>query len=260
MIEKKVFFGCPVSQRGWVLHFYLRNFYNQTYPKHLIDILWIVNNSKDDTFEILSRFKEQHEHEYNSIRIQVYNASEIPEDQRTVEVREKYMYQRLSDLRNRMVYEFLKTDCDYYFSVDSDILLRQDCLERLVSHNKDFVAGLIYNGYLMPEGIHGAYKYPNILKEESPGKYKHIVNYRTKNPETNYENPLISVDFTGAVCLMSRKTCSVAKYAWHKQGEDENFSREARQAGIEIWCDVYNYNQHIMSNELLDQFKNFGIE
>lgn len=259
-MNKKIFFGCPISQRAWIAPFYLRNFYNQTYPKHLIHILWIVNNSTDDTFQILSQFKLDHEKEYGSIRIQIYNASEIPEDQRSVEIREKFMYQRLADLRNRMLDEFLKTDCDYYFSVDSDILLRKDCLERLISHDKDFVAALIYNGYLMSGGKENAYKYPNILNEDTPGHYKHIVNYRTKHPETNFENPLIKTDFTGAVCVMSRKTCSVSRYSWHKQGEDSPLCESARKAGIQIWCDVYNYNQHVMSKELLEEFKNFGVE
>ncbi len=268
MMNKKIFFGCPISQRAWIAPFYLRNFYNQTYPKHLIHVLWIVNNSTDDTFSILSKFKLDHEKEYGSIRIQIYNDSEVPEDtrqttfdgKRVSNIREEVMYHRLAELRNRMLAEFLKTDCDYYFSVDSDILLRKDCLERLISHNKDFVSALIYNGYLMAGGKEEAYKYPNILNEDTPGHYKHIVNYRTKHPETNFEKPLIKTDFTGAVCLMSRKTCSVSRYSWHKQGEDEPLCRTAREAGIQIWCDVYNYNQHVMSKELLEKFKTFGVE
>lgn len=268
MIEKKVFFGCPISNRGWCIDYYLRNFYNQTYPKSLIHILWIVNNSTDDTFQKLSDFKLSHEKEYGSIRIQIFDDSKVPEDTREIKkigdelinIRDKFMYMRLANLRNRMVEEFLKTDCDYYFSVDSDILLRKDCLERLISHEKDFVAGLIYNGYLLAGGKEQAYKYPNILKEETPGHYKHIVNYRTKHPEANLENPLIPVDFTGAVCVMSRKTCEKSRYFYHHQGEDEPFSRSAKEAGIQIWCDAYNYNQHIMSKELLEEFKNFGVE
>ncbi len=256
--DKRIFIGAPISNRSWIAPYYLRNLYAQTYPKHLCEILWIVNNSNDKTMQLLTDFKQKHEHEYKRIRIQIYNASGVPEDKRTADLREKFTYSWLAELRNRLLDEFLKTDCDYYLNCDSDILMRKDCLERLVSHDKDFVAGLIYNGYLFADGT--PYKYPNILREYEPRQYKHVVNYRVKNPETNYENPLMEVDFTGAINIVSRDVAKKARYAWHKQGEDEPFSYSARKAGFSIWCDLYNYNQHVMAKELLEQFKNFGVE
>jgi len=255
--NKTVFLSAPVSNRDWVISYYLRNLYNLDYNKKLISIFWVINNSKDDTMKLLFDFKNKYESEYESIRIEIFNDSSVPKDERTVEVREKYIYQRLADLRNYCVREFLRTNCDYFFSCDSDILIRKDCLSRLVSHEKDFCSALIYNGYLFHPEDPSAY--PNILKLVENDRYKHIVNYRTKHPESNFEKPLIRCDFTGAVFTMSRKACSVVRYEWHRQGEDEPASKSIREAGMEIFCDVYNYNQHVMDEKFLEQFKSFGI-
>jgi len=270
-LNKTVMIGGPIRNREWIISYYLRNLYNQTYPKHLCEILWLINNSTDKTFEILTEFKNKHEHEYRRIRIQVYNESNMPEDNRTVECREAHTYSRLAELRNRVISEFLKTDCDLYLNCDSDILMRKDCLERLVSHNKDFVAGLIYNGYLMSskpgepglffgDPVEKAYLFPNILNETSPNHFTHVVNNRIKNPERAKDKPLLQVQFTGAINVLSRAVCEKARYGYDNRGEDYPFCRDALKAGFEIWCDLYNYNQHVMAKDFLEQFKNFGIE
>lgn len=40
------------------------------------------------------------------------------------------------------VADFLKTDADYYFSLDGDIVFPPDALDRLVKHDRDIVCGL----------------------------------------------------------------------------------------------------------------------
>ena len=258
-MDKKILISCPVSNRAWVLPYYLRNLYNLDYNKKLIDIYWIVNNSKDNSLELLNAFKEEYENEYNSITIEIYNSKRKFVDDRITEIRREYTYNWLAELRNKMLKKAVKIDVDFLFSSDSDILFTKDTLLRLVEHNEDVVASLIYNGYLYGDKL--GFKYPNILRElEKPRTYEHISNYRIKNPQENIKGLLIPVDFTGAIFLIKKDVCANAKFGANLDyGEDEPFCYSARQAGYKLWCDISLYNQHIMSIDLLDEFKNFGL-
>jgi hypothetical protein len=252
-VNSRVLIACPVSNRAWILPYYLEKIYNLEYEKKLIDIYWIVNNSNDNSFELLNEFKIKYSHEYNSIKIKIDNNRNVKQDIRNIEIRKGYIYDWLSYLRNNILEYCIKIDCDYLFSSDSDILFKSDTLIRLVEHNKHVVSSLIYNGY-MYVGFDEAYKYPNILNKISNQGYMPIVNYRIKNPDKNLYGTLIECDFTGACVLMSREVCKKSKYGWHDQGEDEVWSRTAKENGFKLYCDISLYNNHIMSQQCLQLF------
>lgn len=255
--DKKILIGCPVSSRGWIIPYYLRNLYNLDYDKKLIDIYWIVNNSTDNSLELLQEFKQQYKNEYNSIGIEVCNSKNKFTDNRKTEIRQKYSYYWLARLRNKLLKKCLALHADYLFSSDSDILFKRDILKRLLSHDKDIISSIIYNGYLYTGSPDEAYKYSNILREVDHNLYEHIVNFRIKYPDKNPLGTLVSCDYTGACILITKEVCSKVKYGWHQQGEDVVFCRTAKQAGYDLWCDVSMYSQHVMSPEFLEQFKDF---
>ncbi|MDT3699648.1 MAG: hypothetical protein RO469_09480 [Thermincola sp.] len=255
--DKKILVACPVNSRDWIIPYYLRNLFNLDYDRTLIDIYWIVNNSSDKSLTLLQDFKQQYEREYRSIEIDVYNSKKKFTDERKFEIRKKYSYYWLAELRNKLLKKCLDLDADYLFSSDCDILLRSDILKRLISHNKHIISSLLYNGYLVAKSLDEACKYPNILRKVGNNRYEHIVNYRVKHPEKNPIGTTIPCDLTGACILISKEVCSKAKYGWHIQGEDEYFCRSAKEAGYDIWCDISMYSQHVMLPELLDKFRDF---
>jgi len=255
--DKKILVACPVNSRGWIIPYYLRNLLKLDYDKKLIDIFWIVNNCTDNSLALLKEFKKEHEKEYNSIGIQVYNSKIKFTDDRKMEIREKYSYYWLAELRNRLLKKCVALNTDYLLSSDCDILFKSDILKRLLSHNKHIVSSLLYNGYLVAKSKDEAYKYPNILRKADNNRYEHIVTYRVRYPEKNSVGTLLPCDLTGACILISKEVCSKVKYGWHKQGEDEYFCHSAKQAGYDIWCDISMFSQHVMSPEFLEQFKKF---
>jgi hypothetical protein len=255
--KQKILVACPVHARGWVIPYYLRNLDNLDYDKKLIDIYWIINNSTDNSLVLLQEFKRQYKNEYNSIELEVYNSKDKFTDDRRLNIRIKSTYYWLAELRNKMLKKCLDLNADYLFSSDCDILFKRDILNRLLSHNKHIISSLLYNGYLVTKSPDEAYKYPNILRKAADNRYEHIVNYRVKYPDKNCVGTLIPCDLTGACILISKEVCAKAKYDWHQQGEDEYFCRSAKQAGYDIWCDISMYSQHVMSPELLEQFKDF---
>lgn len=256
-MDKKILIACPVSCRGWIIPYYLRNLKNLDYDKKLIDIYWIINNSTDDSLLFLNEFKQQYKDEYNSIVIEIYNSKARFSDERQIEIRKKFTYHWLAEIRNRILTKCLDVKADYLFSSDCDVLFKRDILRRLLTHNKPVVSSLLYNGYLVARSLDEAYKYPNLLRKADNNRYEHIVNYRIKYPEKNPPGTLVACDLTGACILIGGEVCSKAKYGWHIQGEDEYFCRTAKWAGYDIWCDISVYSQHIMAPEFLKHFGDF---
>lgn len=268
MNDKKILLLCPVRDRAWVLPYYLKHVYNLDYPKHLISILWLINQSKDDSEKILKEFKNKYEHEYNKIEIEHYKSNKIiPEynrerndkvyvysDGRKEVVKDKStdaVYTHLAEIRNYLLSKI--GDHDYIFSCDSDILVRSDCLSKLVSHGKDVISAIIFNGY-KAAGKENAWRYPNVLRVLSDGKIEHVANsYIRKSPEAT-ESKLLRINITGAVYLISNEVAKKVKYAYHVKGEDTPFCLDAESKGFEIWCDTGIFNRHIMDKEMLKEY------
>ena len=290
MDSKKILISCPVRNRDWILPYYLRNLYNLNYDKSLISIYWLVNNNTDNSLKLLEEFKNEHKNEYANIEIEVLDASFMPEDDRATN-RQKYIYYHLSNLRNKIIEKAKGMDIDYLYSSDCDILMSKDTLTKLLSHNKDVVAALLYNGHhvgpqaetknvsvVLPQnnlGIkisisdskvvknsissnsknndYAAQMYPNILNKTIKGIYKHIYNYNTNN-----KIGLIECDFTGASILISKKVCEFAKYAPDViYGEDLPFCRCVQAKGYKLYCDCSAYVEHIQGIEFLEKYKDF---
>ncbi len=251
--NKTVLLAAPISSRDWVLPYYLDSIYSLDYPKHLLSIYWLLNNSIDQSKKLLQQFKSQHQNEYKQIIIEEKNNPKIPKDERVTQTRHA-VYPWLAHLRNMILQKTISLNVDFLYSSDCDIILKADSLKRLLAHNTPIVSNLLYNGYLF-SGIDTAWKFPNILKETSPRQYQHIANYRIKNPDKNPIGTLLQVEFTGASILISKEVCKVAKYDTNLQfGEDEVFSYSARQAGYKLYCDISSYQQHIMSPEILQLY------
>jgi hypothetical protein len=259
----RILLCCPIKNRDWILPTYLQRVLDLDYPKELINIYWIINNSTDNSLPMLQQFKNEFSNVYESITIEVCNDTSVPDDTRSVAVRREYTYHWLAKLRNKLVDKTLRLDCDFMFSTDSDILLKPETLYQLMSHDEHIVSSLVYNGYLhVPKGvpkdyspIENAYRFPNILRfNEEEGIYKHVVSSRTRKPSACPIGHLIPVHFTGACILVSKEACSKARYGYYKYGEDEAFCKSARDSGYNIYCDVSMFNYHIMSPKLLELY------
>lgn len=251
--NKRILLACPVRDREYVLPYYLNAVHNLDYPKKLISIYWVVNNSKDQSQKLLEEFKKSYEHEYESITIEIYNNKSIPKDERQDKIR-KQVYPWLAELRNKLLKKTVKINADYLFSSDCDIIFKADALRRLIEHNLPVVSGLIYNGMLFV-GMERGWEYPNILKETQPRMYQHIKNYRTKNPEKNPVGTLIETEFTGAIILIAKEVCAVTKYDSNPTyGEDEPWSYDVRQHGWKMFCDVSVFSHHAMNENVLNYY------
>ncbi|MFD1358955.1 methyltransferase domain-containing protein [Fictibacillus halophilus] len=215
----KIFIGAPVRNRAWILPRYIEGLLKQ---KVNFETCFIVNDSVDNTEQILKE---------NGFDVYRYNL-----DSNYGERRGEYSKKNLALLRNVLLDEFLKSDCDYLFSVDTDIILPEGSLQQLINHDKDIVSMIIKN---------------------SPVLMAHNIFVDGKHIEEVPEG-LISVDMTGAVYLIKRSVIEAGvRYGMDVLGEDIPFCRTAKQLGFEIFCDTRLKPIHVFDDgiELIAETK-----
>ncbi|SOC34971.1 methyltransferase domain-containing protein [Ureibacillus acetophenoni] len=217
VIEPKVFVGAPVRNRAWILPRFFESLLQQNVK---METCFIVNDCDDNTIEVL---------EENRVNfIQKNFGKEFGSN------RGEYSKKNLAILRNLLLEEFLKSDCEYFFSIDTDIIIPDGSLRKLLEDDKDIVSMIISN---IPSGsAHNIYINQNHVSPVPEG--------------------IIPVDMTGAVYLIKREVIeSGVGYAYDPKGEDVPFCRSAINAGFELYCDtrlrpihVYEPNLELTAN------------
>ncbi|PYE51419.1 hypothetical protein HUB98_05380 [Paenibacillus barcinonensis] len=195
-----VFIGSPVRNRAWVLERHLHSLHQQAVQKQF---KYILNDSEDQT----------------EIILQNHHIPYVSHDMGTAHghLRGQYSYAHLAKLRNRLLEEFLKSDCEYLFSVDTDIVIPPHSLQQLINNDKHICAMLIRN-------------HPQIKAHNALIQGRHV-------PE--FSKGVIPVDWTGAVYLIKREVIAAGvRYAEHTSGEDAAFCEHARALGFDLFVDT----------------------
>ena len=143
----------------------------------------------------------------------------------------------IDDARNKVVMQFLETDCTHLLFVDDDhffVPSQKDAIVKLLAHDKDIVSGLYYN--------RGPPHFPVILylhHEKPLPKF----DYRYKSEADYPKNQLLPVDATGAGFLMiKRHVFEKIKPPWFLKtvwaGEDVFFFVKAKHHGFQAYIDT----------------------
>lgn len=225
--------GGPVRNRAWILPMYLQKLYELDYPKGKIRFLFVLNDSKDSSEQILIDFKNKYRSEYAGFRMFTINAG-TPEDSRMTDEGRTPIYYHLANVRNSLIE---KIETPYYLSVDTDILVPPHTIKTLLESDKDMVAGVIWNDYIRkPSAVYPDAR-PNFMINNG-GKLEHYKKYPL--------NSLFEVHTTGAVCLMSKAICEKVRFHGSQKGEDIPFCIEAREKGFSVWVNSRVFAHHIM--------------
>lgn len=143
--------------------------------------------------------------------------------------------------RNNVANLAKQNNCDYIFFIDSDVLIEEGHLERLLSHDKDVVSGVYYKKTPLYE--------PLPRKQVAENLYLHI------EPEGN---DIIEIDGTGLGCVLVKMSVFDKipypwfefKYhnihgKWDQLSEDLYFFQKLQNTGIKIYCDPIVQCSHI---------------
>lgn len=156
--------------------------------------------------------------------------------------------------RNNIVQSAIQENCDYLFFIDSDVLIEEGYLERLLSHKKDIIAG-VYHQKVFPY-------YASVKKRLYGNTYYHM--------ELNGDD-IIEIDGASMGCLLIKmKIFDKIHYPWfefkyykdngkwEQFSEDLYFCQKLQDIGVKIYCDPSIICTHIgapVGVELAQKYK-----
>ena len=146
---------------------------------------------------------------------------------------------KMHGLRNATIERARAGGYDYWFSVDTDLVLHPLTLKTLIDADKDIVSEIFWtNGWCNA-----------WMCDQSSGMRK------------EWHNPgIYEVGMTGALTLVKRKVFEVIDYTpipnivaalW---GEDRHFSIRAACAGFTMWVDTHYPAEHLYTEQAYQDF------
>lgn len=239
-----IMIGAPIQNREEIMNDYLNHIYTLNYPKDRIKLAFFINNSTDKTYELVKEFTDLHSHEYNETIVWKKKVLKGKLDDQTRFRRDFVLF---SIVRNTFLKRILRTDFDYLYSIDSDILVPPDSLTLLLGHDKDIISALIENGEFKGD------MYYNVYQQKAEDVY-HVFLTDWLNQQTEP----FEVDVTGACYLINRKVLDAGvKYSYYHQGEDGGFCRSAQDKGFKLYCDPTIRPVHLLHGKV-DYSKQMG--
>jgi hypothetical protein len=244
----KLLIGCPIYKRDWIFPLWASALERQSIP--LDEIGFIFETSPDDLNikNILSAWRNQHP---EIPFFEVHERSDIPHFEHQKNSRQWTMskYYNMVSLRNHILERVREVKPEYYFSLDSDIILKNPAtIELLINHIKEGADAVSPLMFMTPVGV----DYPSVMtwSEEEDGRA-----YRRRDyPLGSY----FKSDVIMAAKMMSKKAYESIDYAVHSQGEDLGWSLEAKKKGLDLYSASYIYALHVMHEEMLQHLAKSG--
>lgn len=204
----KVLIAAPVHNRGWILPDYLKALEALDTGEHQISYFFLVNNSTDNSLEILTDWAAKDPDRRCDIKVM---DDKTPADERYERTEEIYRHFRL--IRERIREVMLINDYDYLFSVDTDIMVRPETLTQLMEANKDFIAATLSNE---PSGSFRTVNATDVSIPMIRSPYRsgpkrsahHVAHTMLKADQ------IVEVGVTGACFLATRKVMELGTYLY----------------------------------------------
>lgn len=259
----KVLIGSLIKNSDWILDEFLERIYNLDYNKEKISLCFIINDSNDNSKEILENFVKDHSSEYERIFIAFKNfgeksigagSSRLNESDplgRKVGNSDKErgkLFLNLAILRNLMIKIFKdNTECEYMINIDSDILVEPNTIKLLTDNETPCIKGaMVINDWLINPGIgfNPLNRRCNVGVKNEQGVVNHFVGYEL--------DKIYDVDVTGACFSVHREVCNKSYYKYHPWGEDAGYCVDMPEE-VEIKWDTRCNPYHVMEKAMLIQ-------
>jgi hypothetical protein len=244
----KILLGCPIYKREWIIHHWIRDVLTQSVD--ISNIGFVFEVSPDDTtiIEVLQIWKNiSKEIPYFNIKVR----DDIPHFEHEENTRKWTIskYENMVSLRNSLLQTAREVEPDFYFSLDSDILLENpNTLELLIAHIKsgaDAVSPLMFMTPIYD-------MYPSIMTWRNDGTNKALR--QQSYPIGSY----FQTDVIMAAKMMSKNVYQNVDYVVHEQGEDVGWSYECFKKDYKLFSASYIYAPHIMSQNMYARFLSEG--
>lgn len=227
MKQKRILIGAPVRQDHTTFYKYLKALRQLDTTGFHVDFFFILHNSPR-----LKRFLKPDQF------IEFTSHNEYKRDQYT----HHWSTGNLKDvtkMKNDLLHRTLTGFYDYFFLVDSDLILQPQTLQKLLSHKKDICAEVFWTAWT-PESE----PMPNAWQADYYSFYA--------NEWRKWHNAgLYQVGMSGACILISSRVLkSGVNYSpipnvSHSLWEDRAFCIRAAVNGFDIWLDTHYPPEHL---------------
>lgn len=237
--------GCPIYKRDWIFAYWAAAIEKQTVDLSKIGFVFITSSNDEKTIHYINLWKNLHpEIPY----FELIPKDDVTHHEHTENSRQWTMskYHNMVALRNTLLSEVRKIQPNYFFSLDSDVIIQNPMtIELLVSHIQDGADAVNPLMFMTPFGI----DFPSVMTwVDEPGKKaKRVSNY----PLGNY----FRSDIIMAAKMMSKDTYNNVDYIFHSQGEDLGWCADAHKKGFHnLYSASYIYAPHIMHPQMIDSY------
>lgn len=244
----KLLIGCPIYKRDWILHHWIKCIINQSIDTSNIGFIFECSPDDEETIKILNIWKKL---DKNIPHFDIRIREDIPHFEHMNNGRQWTIskYENMVSLRNSLLDKARELDPDYYFSLDSDILIQDyNTLELLIAHIKSGADAVSPLMFMTPVGD----LYPSVMTWAKDGTDK-------ARRERRYRiGSYFKADVIMAAKMMSKQVYNNVDYRLHEQGEDVGWSHNAMLNGFKLYSASYIYAPHIMSKEMYKTFLSEG--
>lgn len=240
--------GCPIYKRDWILHHWIRCLLNQSYDLSKIGFIFETAPDDEKTIEILELWKRM---QTNIPLFEIKVRDDIPHFEHEENARQWTVsrYTNMVSLRNSLLASVREYGPDFYFSLDSDILLENpNTLELLIAHIRSGADAVS----------------PLMFMTPIYDRYPSVMSWHPENPERAFREEFYPIgtyfkaDVIMAAKMMSKRVYSEVDYVIHSQGEDVGWSLECKKKGFDLYSASYIYAPHIMSMTGYNTYLQFG--
>jgi hypothetical protein len=244
----KLIIGCPIYKRSWILKYWISCIANQTIDLSDIGFIFEVSKNDQETVSILENWKK---HESKIPVFEINYRDDLSHFEHINNGRQWTIskYENMVSLRNSLLSRVRELKPEYYFSLDSDILLtNKSTIELLVTHIKSGADAVSPLMFMTPEGVN----YPSVMTWKEGFETK-AYRHQSYPLGTYFQSDVIM-----AAKMMSPKVYRNVNYEIHMQGEDLGWSLGCRKKNYKLYCASYIYAPHIMNEMMLKDFLQKG--
>lgn len=237
----KLIIGCPIYDRAWIFPYWISCIQAQSISLEDVGFVFVCSKDDANTLEQLNNWKESHP------EVPVFDLL-FPEDVNHFSHAEGTRqwtlskYENMVNLRNALLTKVREYQPDYFFSLDSDILLvNPNTIELLIAHINSGADAVNPLMFMTPVGT----MYPSAMKwvGEIGGKAHRDHAF----PLGDY----FQSDVIMAAKMMSKEVYNNVNYCMHEQGEDLGWSGNCAKLGYKLYCASYIYSIHVMGRQML---------
>jgi len=240
-----ILIGCPIYKREWILPYWFHCLERQTFDIKDVGFIFEAGVDDKETIDFLVYWKK------NSKNINIFDI-EVRDDlshHSHVEGSRRWTYSKYENMvsmRNSLLDKAKEIKPDYYYSLDSDILLTNPyTIEVLVNNlQKKEIDAINTLMFMTPFGV----DFPSVMswiEQQDQSAYRH----------DNYPiGTLFKSDIIMAAKMMSKKVYMNSRYRFHPQGEDLGWSLDCREKEYNLYCASNIYTPHIMGKQELSNF------